>query len=217
MSNIKPKFFIIYGPPGSGKTTQAKILVKKLNFKLLVIGDLLRKFSRKRTDLGRKIKAILEKGELVGDKIVFLILKTELINLLKKKPKGIILDGFPRTLGQARKLNSFIKANDFPLPYVIHLKVPKREIKKRLNKRRVCEKCGKIYTIPCPKNCSCGGRLIRRSDETPQAIEKRYEIYQLQQKLLSQFYKGRIIPIRSVGEIDEISKKIIERIREIND
>ena len=203
--------FIFYGPAGSGKSTQAKLITEKFGANLIIMGDLLRQIAKKPTPFGKKIKKIIEAGVLIDDLAAIEIIGGHL-NSLTNKSK-LIIDGFPRSIAQARRLDEFLKLYDYKNKLIfLHIKLTMSVIIKRLSSRRVCEKCGKISsvkkseTVICKK---CGVPMVRRFDETPQAIRERLQIYQDQSRLLSRYYKNRILEINGNSDIKSIFNKII--------
>jgi adenylate kinase len=184
---------IIFGPPGSGKGTYASRLQNKLGVDVIAMGDIFREIMKEDSALGRKVKGFVEKGQLVPDDVVIEVLKLRLTKSTTKK--GFILDGFPRTIDQAKALNGLVEVDG-----IIRLTVPDWIIIERLSSRRICEKCGEVYNIRFlkPKTegiCDkCGGGLYQRSDDTPQVIKDRIGVYERQTEPILQYYKERKIP-----------------------
>jgi len=184
---------IIFGPPGSGKGTYASRLKQKLNVEIIATGDIFREMIKLDTPLGRKVRDYVEKGLLVPDEITLYVLKENLAKI--PQGKGFILDGYPRTLWQAEALDKIAK-----IDAVIHLIVPDWIIIERLSSRRICQNCGAIYNLLFlkPKNdmiCDkCGGQLYQRSDDTPEVIRKRIEVYEKQTQPLLQYYRAKGVP-----------------------
>lgn len=184
---------IIFGPPGSGKGTYASRLQNKLGVDVIAMGDIFREIMKEDSALGRKTKEFVEKGQLVPDEVVIEVLKQRLTRSTTKK--GFILDGFPRTIDQAKALNGIVEVDG-----IIQLTVPDRIIVERLSSRRICEKCDEVYNIRFlkPKTegiCDkCGGRLYQRSDDTPQVIKDRIGVYERQTEPILQYYKKKKIP-----------------------
>ncbi len=182
---------IIFGPPGSGKGTYASRLQSKLGIPAIATGDIFRKIVKEETKLSDKVKGYITRGELVPDNIVIKVLNERLARDDCKK--GFILDGYPRTIGQAEALNSLAK-----IDAVIHLLVPERIIIERLSSRRICRNCGEVYNIRFlkPKKegvCDkCGGELYQRIDDTPKVIKERLKVYERQSQPLLEYYKGKI-------------------------
>lgn len=185
--------FIIFGPPGSGKGTYASRLQNKLGVDVIAMGDIFREIMKEDSALGRKVKQFVEKGQLVPDDVVIEVLKQRLTRTTAKK--GFILDGFPRTMDQAKALNGIVQVDG-----IIQLTVPDWIIIERLSSRRICEKCGEVYNIRFlrPKTegiCDkCGGRLYQRSDDTPEVIKDRIGVYERQTEPILQYYKEKKTP-----------------------
>ncbi|MEM2947121.1 MAG: nucleoside monophosphate kinase [Candidatus Bathyarchaeia archaeon] len=188
---------IIFGPPGSGKGTYASRLKEHLNVEVVATGDIFRDMMKEDTPLGEKVKNYVEKGLLVPDDITLEVLKRSLAKI--PKGKGFILDGYPRTIEQAKALDKIAKINA-----IIHLVVPDWIIIERLSSRRICKNCGAIYNLLFlkPKNdmiCDkCGGPLYQRSDDTAEVIKKRIEVYEKQTQPLLKFYREKSVPFVEV-------------------
>jgi len=185
--------FVIFGPPGSGKGTYASRLQSQLGVDVIAMGDIFREIMKEDTALGRKVKGFVEKGQLVPDDVVIEVLKQRLSKPSSKK--GFILDGYPRTIEQAKALDKFIK-----IDAVIQLTVPEWIIIERLSSRRICKDCGEVYNIRFLKTkvegiCDkCGGKLYQRSDDTPQVIKDRIGVYERQTQPILKHYKEQKVP-----------------------
>jgi len=188
---------IIFGAPGSGKGTYASRLKEKLDVVVIATGDIFREMIKEDTPLGRKVKAYVEKGLLVPDDITYEVLKENLAKI--PKGKGFILDGYPRTIEQAKVLDEIARVDA-----IIHLVVPDWIIIERLSSRRICKNCGAIYNLLFlkPKNdmvCdNCGGPLYQRPDDTPEVIKRRIMVYEKQTQPLLEYYKGKRVPFVEV-------------------
>lgn len=182
---------IIIGAPGSGKGTQTSRLKSKLGIPAISTGEIFRDAIKENSELGKKIKKYLDSGQLVPDETVIEVIKDRI-----SKPdckKGSILDGFPRTIGQAKALEKITK-----IDACINLLIPKEVIVERLSARRTCKKCGEIYNLIglkpkregiCDK---CGGELIQREDDKAAIIEERFRVFEKQTEPLLKYYKGKI-------------------------
>ena len=184
---------IIFGAPGSGKGTYASRLQSKIGAQVIATGDIFRELMKEDTPLGREVKSYVEKGLLVPDNIVVKVLKQKLAKTSKEK--GFILDGYPRTIEQAKNLEKLAK-----IDVIIQLKVPDWIIIERLSSRRICKNCGEVYNLRYLKpkvdmKCDkCGGPLYQRPDDMPEVIKKRIEVYERQTQPLLQYYKEKRVP-----------------------
>ncbi len=185
--------FIIFGAPGSGKGTYASRLQSKLGADVIAMGDIFREILKENTPLGKKVKGYVEKGSLVPDDVVVEVLKQHLSKTSSKK--GFILDGYPRTIDQAKTLEKIVK-----IDAIIQLIVPEWIIIERLSTRRICKNCGEVYNInylkPKVENVcdKCGGPLYQRSDDTPKVIKERIQVYERQTQPLVEYYKEKHVP-----------------------
>jgi len=210
---------IFLGPPGSGKGTQAKLLHQKLGGFYFEGGGVLRQNAEENSPLGKKIKEIIyRQGKLVPDNLMKKILEDWLAG--KDIKKGIIFDGFPRSLAQYQILKEILFKKGEKITKVIFLKVSEPVLVSRLSSRRVCPKCGlefNLITKP-PKNdeiCdSCGTKLIQRADDTPEVIKARLKTYFKKTQPLVDLAKKEKVLVEMDGErkIEEIHREILERI-----
>jgi adenylate kinase len=204
---------IIFGAPGAGKGTYASRLQAKLGVDVIAMGDIFRVLIKEDSDLGRKVKGYVEKGALVPDDVVVEVLKDRLSKVPSEK--GFILDGYPRTLEQAQKLDTVT-----PIDVIILLNVPDHIIVERLSSRRICRNCGEVYNVRflkpkvegvCDK---CGGPLYQRPDDNPEVIRKRLQVYQEQTKPLLEFYRRKQVPFvaSETTRIDASPEEMVEKI-----
>lgn len=183
------------GPPGAGKGTQAVILAKRYNVPHISTGDIFRELIKNKSQLGLKIKKYVDTGELIPDSVVVEVVASEIKNTDFKK--GFILDGFPRTLPQARMLDDTLKNLGVSIDKVFYFDTSEDIIIKRLTGRRICRNCGTNYhlvNMPPKKNgiCDlCGGELYQRKDDEPETIHNRLRVYQEQTLDLISYYKNR--------------------------
>lgn len=190
------KNIILIAAPAAGKGTLSTMLVDKYKYAHISTGDLLREASHEESEIGKKIASILEKGELVTDDIVFSLLEKRLME--DDTENGYILDGFPRTLEQAKRYQETISKLNKDLGIVIVLDTDYEILKNRIVGRVVCPKCGSVYNtltgVNTPKVdniCDkCGGCLIKRSDDNEESFKTRYETYLEKTKPLIDYYKN---------------------------
>jgi adenylate kinase len=184
---------IVFGAPGSGKGTYASRLQSKLGVDVIAMGDIFREIMKEDTDLGREVRGYVEKGLLGPDSLTIQVLKQHIAKI--KNKKGFLFDGYPRTIEQAKALETIAK-----IDVIIQLVVPDWIIIERLSTRRICKNCGEVYNIRYlkPKKdmiCDkCGGPLYQRPDDTPEVIKKRIEVYEQQTQPILQYYKEKGVP-----------------------
>lgn len=186
---------IMLGAPGAGKGTQAKKLAAKYGIPHISTGDIFRANIKNGTELGKKAKVYMDQGLLVPDELV-----VDLVVDRFKEPdceKGYVLDGFPRTIPQAKALDEALSKNDDAVEFAIDIDVSDAEIISRMSGRRACVNCGATYhiaTVPPKKEgvCdTCGADLILRDDDKPETVEKRLKVYHEQTQPLIDYYQGK--------------------------
>ena len=204
---------ILFGPPGSGKGTQANNLVKDFKLYKISTGDILRKEIKNNTILGNKIKPTINEGLLVSDDIINDLIKKVLFD--KKVGNRLIFDGYPRNLNQARELDLLIKKNNQKISCVLSFDVDKESVIKRILGRQICSNCGMIfneYFNPATKeNHNCDNKFLhKRSDDTENTIRSRFEAYLEKALPILNFYKKQNLlhQINGMAKIDDIYKKI---------
>lgn len=191
-SSTDMRVFILLGPPGSGKGTQAKNLSQYFHLTHISTGDLLRDQIHKKTELGKAVDVYMQIGQLVPDEMILHML-FERISASDCK-KGYILDGFPRTLAQAEKLQAYFAENKIE-PFVFNLDLSDQEIIKRLRDRLICAKCHTPYHLfnSPPKKAGicdiCHANLIYRSDDQPEVVSERLQVYHKQTAPLITYYQ----------------------------
>jgi len=207
--------FILFGPPGVGKGTQAKVLSEKYQLSHISTGDMLRASIKEGTSLGLKAKSYIDDGQLVPDDVIIGIIE-EFISDVENRKNGFILDGFPRTVSQAEALNHLLIQYDCPIDRVISLTASDEEIISRLSGRRVAPNSGKVYHIkfnPPKVEGKCdqtGEDLIQRDDDKEETIKKRLDVYKKSTEPVLSFYNTRdlVSEIDGTQAIDDVSKEI---------
>ncbi len=205
---------ILLGPPGAGKGTQAAKIVEKYDIPHISTGDIFRDNIKRQTELGKKAQEYMNKGELVPDDLVIEIATDRL--LADDCEKGFLLDGFPRTVYQAEKLDEFLAAHGQKLDKVLNIDVKDEELLTRLTGRRVCKQCGASYhivNVPPKKEgvCDvCGGELFQRADDTVETVSNRIAVYKEQTMPLVDYYTaaGNIATVDGAGSLDEVFAEI---------
>ena len=212
---------VLFGPPGAGKGTQAKFLSEEFNIPHISTGDILRENVRKGTPLGLKAKSYMDKGELVPDALLVDLVRGRLAEPDTKK--GFLLDGYPRTIPQAKALDEILDDLNRKLDAVVNIDVGQAELVRRLSGRRMCKKCGASYHVAfnppkAPDVCNaCGDELYQRADDREEAIKNRLAVYHKQTQPVLDYYKkkGILINIDGDREIDEVKADIIRALEEI--
>ncbi|UCE44159.1 MAG: adenylate kinase [Candidatus Bathyarchaeota archaeon] len=204
--------FVMFGPPGAGKGTYASMLASRLRIAQISTGDIIREEIKRNTDLGKKIVDFVNKGELVPDDIVVEIVREETNKISGKN--GFILDGYPRTIEQAKALDCIEK-----IDAIIQLGVPEQVIIARLSSRRICMKCGAVYNIRYLKPrkegvCdACGRDLYQREDDRPEVVRERLKVYEAQTRPLISYYRDKAEFINiECNSVDIPPETIIRRI-----
>ena len=213
---------VLLGPPGAGKGTQAKMMVEKYGVPQISTGDLLRASIASGSELGDKVKSYVTSGGLVPDDLVLSVLLERIGG--DDCRQGFILDGFPRTVGQADALQVALTERGMPLKGVIAIIVPDEELVGRLTGRRICRGCGASFhvTFSPPKiadTCDgCGGELYQRKDDSHDVITNRLHVYHEQTSPLIEFYQkqGILQKIDGTGKIGMIFQHICDTIEGLN-
>ena len=207
---------VILGRQGAGKGTQCVRLSRHYVVPHISTGDMLRAAVREGTELGKMAKEVMDAGGLVGDDIMIGIVRERLA-----KPdadtRGYILDGFPRTVAQAEALDMITAAK--PIHVAIDLDVPREIVLERLSSRRVCRDCGTNYTAtgnePSPWICDvCGGDVQQRADDTPEAVNRRLDLYESQTSPLIEYYasRGALSVINGVGQPEHVFQRLTDTV-----
>lgn len=212
---------VFLGPPGAGKGTIAQRLSESYDLLQISTGDLLREEASKGTELGNRVKAIMEKGDYVDDSTVAELVQNKLREL--GNSKGFILDGFPRTQNQAKMLQEILSKLELKLDSAFDIEASDETIVERLSGRRSCSQCGKIYhvkNIP-PKQegkCDdCEGKLSQREDDKPAVVRMRLETYRKKTEPLTKHYeeKNLLKVIDANGSLEENMKNVENAVKEV--
>ncbi|HTY59058.1 MAG TPA: adenylate kinase [Bacteroidota bacterium] len=205
---------LLFGPPGVGKGTQAKMLSEQLGVPHISTGDMLRAAAAGGTDLGKRAKAIMDSGKLVPDEIMIGIVREVLAS--GRAAGGFILDGFPRTLPQAKALSRIFEELGIREFKVIDISADDEEIIRRLSSRLVCPKDGRIYNTEtdglapgdaCPE---CGTPLIQRDDDRAETVRERLKVYHSTTEPVIHYYRasGVVLSVDGTGSIDVVNREI---------
>jgi adenylate kinase len=198
---------VFFGPPGSGKGTQAKLASEGFGMVHLSTGALFREEVQRKTELGMRVRGIMESGSLITDDIVNEQVFSRIDGL-----EDFLLDGYPRNVKQAADLDSFLRKTDRPLTGALLLEVPDEEVMSRLAGRKTCTICGGIGgsgPVPSDGECGeCGGRLEVRDDDRPEVVRERLLRYREETRPLRGYYEGRMLSVDGVGTVDDVAVRI---------
>jgi len=211
---------IIMGPQGAGKGTQAAVVAPRLQLAHIATGDLFREVMASDSNLGKEVRSYYDRGALVPDDLTIRMLMARVDEVLvgQSSLRGMLLDGFPRNQAQAESLDLALRDRGDRLAAVVRVDVPRDILMDRLTGRLICPNCGATYhrVFNPPKNdgvCDvCGSTLTQRSDDTPEAVERRLSIYYEQTAPVLDYYRksGLLVDIDGDRPIDEVSASIIE-------
>jgi adenylate kinase len=205
---------IILGPQGSGKSTQAELLANRFGFALVGAGEELRKIAQEDSNLGRSIRQTVDvEGRLVQPEFISEIIKNRVE--VVPKDRGLILDGYPRNVTQYQLFKEFWPETGRGDYRAIFIELPDEEAIKRLTTRVTCENCGAISTAGLVNKCrKCGGRLVRRPDDTPAAIQKRLQLFHAETLPMIQAMEadGKVSRINGARPIDEVHRDIVANV-----
>jgi adenylate kinase len=207
---------ILLGPPGVGKGTQGVLMAEATGSRHLATGDLLRAARREGTELGRKAQGFMDRGELVPDQLILDLVREVLRPL--DRAKGVVFDGFPRTVGQAEALGGVLSEVGRKVERVLALEADDDVLVKRLAGRRSCPQCGAVYNVHftpprvegvCDK---CGTALVHRADDDPATIRRRLEVYRAETAPLIEYYGPAVRRIDADRPVDEVQRSIMEAV-----
>ena len=192
---------VLLGPPGAGKGTQAEPVAKRLGIPKIATGDVLRAAVREGSEMGKAAQRFMDRGELVPDDVILAIMKDTLAR--PEMARGAILDGVVRTVPQAEGLERVLGELGREVDAVLLFEVPDDELVRRLSGRTICDRCQTPYTgrepgTPCDK---CGGRLVRRKDDEPEAVRRRLQVYREQTAPVIDWYRRNGTPLVSVDAV----------------
>jgi adenylate kinase len=214
---------VLLGPPGAGKGTQAKRLIEKYPLVHLSSGDMLRAEKAAGSELGKKVIEYMDSGKLVPDALVTEVVISQILKTLSDGKKGVLLDGFPRTLNQAKDLDKALAGHHTKIDAAIDLQLDMEVIVDRMAGRRSCSKCGRVYhmTANPPKdgvNCDdCKVPLIQRPDDKEEVVRKRLSVYVEQTSPLETYYEqaGILKPVDAGLEIDKVTSLMVQAIDDV--
>ncbi len=206
---------IMLGAPGAGKGTQAKKIAERFGIPHVSTGDIFRANIKNQTELGKKVKKIIDAGQLVPDELTIGMLMDRIHEA--DCGNGYVLDGYPRTIPQAENLTKALAQTGEAIDYAINVDVPDEHIVSRMSGRRSCPSCGAMYHIvySAPKKAgycdSCGTELVIRDDDKPETVKNRLNVYHEQTSPLIEYYKGQgsLRTVDGTQDIEEVYKDIL--------
>jgi len=202
---------IFFGPPGAGKGTQAKEVSEKFSAVHISTGDILRQAVNSGSELGLKVKDILEKGLLVSDDIM-----NELIKLRLSKEESFLLDGYPRTIPQAEFLDGILSELSKPVDCAVLIDADEEDIVKRISSRRVCPKCKRVYNTISLKPLKegicddCDSQLVHREDDQEDVVRKRFKVYLSNTAPVIEYYRknNKLVTVDGTKDVAEVTKEL---------
>ncbi|WP_461866862.1 adenylate kinase [Thermococcus sp.] len=203
---------LIFGPPGSGKSTHSRTIMKRYSLTYIASGDIIRDEIKKESTLGLEMKKFIERGDLLPDTVI----NTLVLSKLRRVRENFIIDGYPRTAEQVLALENYLYDHGIKIDAAIDIYITKKESVQRISGRRICSVCGAVYHVKynlpkIPGRCDiCSGQLIQREDDRPEVAEKRYNIYINNMNPIIKFYKkqGIYVKIDGHGSINEVWERI---------
>jgi len=215
--SLQPENYVLLGPPGSGKSTQANRLKETLGLAHIDVGSELRTLAESDTDLGRRIHEVINiKKELVSDGLIGKVAEHVLSQISEEK--GVLIDGAPRRVSQIDEVEEALKLYQREIRYVIFLDLSLEEAVRRISNRFLCLQCKApiIKVDETPEICSlCGGRVGQRQDDTEEGVTKRYEVFMAETRPVIDFFekKGKLIRIDASLAPESISEALIEKLK----
>ncbi|MGP8163620.1 MAG: adenylate kinase [Acidimicrobiales bacterium] len=207
---------VVLGKQGSGKGTQCVRISQHYGIPHISTGDMLRAAVKSGTPLGRTVQRTMEAGELVSDDIILEVIAARLREH-DAATRGFVLDGFPRTVAQADRLDEILAPGAIDL--VASLDIPTSVVVERIAQRRTCSGCGRVYSLTAPPRVDwtcdvCGGEVIQREDDTEEAVGRRLDLYDAQTAPLIARYRraGKLVPVEATGTVDEVADRLISLI-----
>jgi adenylate kinase len=204
---------VLVGPPGAGKGTQAQFISSHLAIPRISTGDIFRYNVTSNTELGRKAREYMERGDLVPDEVTVAMVRDRLGE--DDAQEGFLLDGFPRNVPQAETLKKMLSEWDARLSVILELVIDEDEVVRRLSGRRTCRRCERVWHVlydppALPDICDdCGGELFQRDDDQEDVIRHRVEVYNSQTSPLVAFYadEGILVGIDATGPVEEVTSR----------
>jgi len=208
--------FVLVGPPGAGKGTQAEFIAEHFRIPKISTGDIFRANVSGGTELGRRAKKFMDAGDLVPDEVTNAMVRDRLAE--PDATDGFLLDGFPRNVAQAGELDRFLDEIGSTLSVVLDLDVDQAEVVRRLSGRRTCKNCGHVWHVefdpPTSENVcdKCDGQLYHRDDDYPETVQHRLEVYVEQTAPLVEFYDARsqLVAINALGTVEDVTERAID-------
>ena len=212
-------YIILLGAPGAGKGTQAVMLAEKLNIVQVASGDLFRQALQQETELGKKAKEYMDKGQLVPNEITIQMVLDRLA--APDCENGALLDGFPRNIGQAEALDKALEKQSKAIDKVVYIKVSEGELLKRLSGRWICRNCQAPYhEVDSPPKVAgkcdrCGGELYQRADDNAETVKNRLKVYFAETSPLIEYYRSanKLLEIDGEGSTSDVNGRILAALK----
>jgi adenylate kinase len=210
---------VLVGPPGAGKGTQAVFIAEHLSVPKISTGDIFRHHVSEATELGKRAREYMERGDLVPDEITTSMVRDRLAQ--DDATMGFLLDGFPRNVAQAQTLDDNLANLGTTLDVVLELVVDDDEVVRRLSGRRTCRDCGHVWHVDFDPPQSegvcdrCGGEIFQRDDDKPETIRHRLEVYEEQTAPITGYYahRGIVVGIDAIGPVDDVTDRAVHALK----